>query len=267
MRTYDVCFPPRDGEASAVEAAAMGEFLLAWQTLLYRVTREAADLADLGRTVRQVESLSLCRVSWEGPGAVRFQVGDPATLEVDPLADRADVMMARILAGLITNRRAPGITNPIADAVDGLVRVLPKLGPTVIVGFPDGNAARLVTAELSREPWRQSRTEPAEAATITGRLEMADLHSARFRVRDREGTPYDVSDVAEPVPAARLVGTLVMVRGVLQPGTGTQHHRIEQGHIQPAEPARAGRARLAPDPLDLGDEQWRQFLDDHGKEF
>ena len=68
-------------------------------------------------------------------------------------------------------------------------------------------------------------------------------------------------------PAARLVGTSVTVQGVLQPGTGTQHHRIEQGRIHPTEPARAGRARPAPEPLDLGDEQWRQFLDDHGKEF
>jgi len=175
--------------------------------------------------------------------------------------------MAGIIAGLAANRRTTGITNPIADAVDNLIRALTRLAPEVIIGLPDGSAARLRTSHLSREPWRQSRTEPVRTALVTGRLEMADLHTARFRVRDREGTPYDVTEVPEPDQAARLVGTLVAVRGVLQPGTGTQHHRIEQGRIQPAEPPRAGPARPAPDPLDLTDEQWRQFLADHSSEF
>ena len=256
-----------ESEQVPLDAAALGDFLLAWQTLIYRVTREAADLADLGRMVRPVEALSQVRATWHWPGEMWLHVGDPTTLPIDPLEGKVDRTMAGIIAGLAANRRTTGITNPIADAVDNLIRALTRLAPEVILGLPDGSAARLRTSHLSREPWRQSRTEPVRTALVTGRLEMADLHTARFRVRDREGTPYDVTEVPEPDQAARLVGTLVAVRGVLQPGTGTQHHRIEQGRIQPAESPRAGPARPAPDPLDLTDEQWRQFLADHGSEF
>ncbi|MCA0180189.1 MAG: hypothetical protein LCH77_11485 [Actinobacteria bacterium] len=256
-----------ESEQVPLDAAALGDFLLAWQTLIYRVTREAADLADLGRMVRPIEALSQVRATWHWPGEMWLHVGDPTTLPIDPLEGKVDRTMAGIIAGLAANRRTTGITNPIADAVDNLIRALTRLAPEVIIGLPDGSAARLRTSHLSREPWRQSRTEPVRTALVTGRLEMADLHTARFRVRDREGTPYDVTEVPEPDQAARLVGTLVAVRGVLQPGTGTQHHRIEQGRIQPAEPPRAGPARPAPDPLDLTDEQWRQFLADHSSEF
>lgn len=263
MRTYGLCFG--QPQVRPVAAAALATLLEAVQTLLYRLTREAADRTGLGRTVRPVERTSLARVSWAEPGALALEVGDPDTLDIDPLANQVDRAFAQILAGLATGRRPAQVTNPIANAVDALIRVLPSIGPHVRVTLPDGSSAVLATAAISRAPWGQVREESARTVTVAARLEMADLHSGRFRIRDRTGQPYDVTEVSEPDAAARLVGRSVLVKGLLLPGTGTQHHRFEGASIVAAE--KEGSARASPEPLALADEQWQRFVAEHRNEF
>ncbi len=267
MRTYEVRLAPAATSDDPVDAASLADFLAALQTLFYRVTREAADRADLGRTARSLERTSLMRVSWAHPGALTVLVGDPDTLEIDPLADRVDRWVAQLIAAMATNRRPGAVTNPIADATDSLIKAMKALGSQVTFVLPGGGAAALQTEHVSRDPWGQTRAEPARTAAVTGRLEMVDLHSGRCRVRDRNGDPFDVQDAVNPQDAARLVGRLVTVSGVLLTGTGTQHHRIERGTVRAhAREPTPEPAQSRPLPLNVDDTQWHRFLDEHAED-
>ena len=253
MRSYAVCFGMPDGAAPELPAGVLADFLTALQTLLYRLTREAADQAGLGRAVRPVELSSGAHVSW-------------SEAEIDPLADATDAAFAIVLDAITLNTRPPHLTNPVADAVDGLIRVLLDLGRPVAIVLPDGQVATCDPAEIRRDPWQQTRLEPARIGTVTGRLEMVDLRSRRCRIRDPLGQAYDVHDLGNPSEAARLVGEQVAVSGVVQEGTGTQHHRIEEAHVIPLparQPAAQQILRPAADQLDLTDVEWRTFLAAH----
>lgn len=266
MRSYAVCFGMPDGAAPELPAGVLADFLTALQTLLYRLTREAADQAGLGRAVRPVELSSGAHVSWSEEGTLLVKVGDPDALEIDPLADATDAAFAIVLDAITLNTRPPHLTNPVADAVDGLIRVLLDLGRPVAIVLPDGQVATCDPAEIRRDPWQQTRLEPARIGTVTGRLEMVDLRSRRCRIRDPLGQAYDVHDLGNPSEAARLVGEQVAVSGVVQEGTGTQHHRIEEAHVMPLparQPAAQQILRPAADQLDLTDDEWRTFLAAH----
>ena len=54
MRTYEVRLAPAATSDDPGDASSLADFLAALQTLFYRVTREAADRADLGRTARSL---------------------------------------------------------------------------------------------------------------------------------------------------------------------------------------------------------------------
>ncbi|MEI2778151.1 MAG: hypothetical protein V9G19_19730 [Tetrasphaera sp.] len=222
--------------ATEIGVARFVDLLLAVQTLLYRITREVADRAGLGRTIRALERTSAARVAWSGdPGMVLLRIGDPSTLDIDPFAESVDAAIGQILTGMAAGRRPEVATNPIAAAVDDVIRALQWVADEVRVEVPNQTEVLLRPAELTREPWQPARTEPASRVELAGRLEMVDLHSGRFRVRDALGEAYDLPEVIDATPTARLVGRPVIVRGILLPGAGTQHNRVENASVEPAE--------------------------------
>lgn len=150
MRTYEVRLAPAATSDDPVDASSLADFLAALQTLFYRVTREAADRADLGRTARSLERTSLMRVSWAHPGALTVLVGDPDTLEIDPLADRVDRWVAQLIAAMATNRRPGAVTNPIADATDSLIKAMKA--PRVASDLRAARRRRSGARDRAREP-------------------------------------------------------------------------------------------------------------------
>ena len=62
---------------------------------------------------------------------------------------------------------------------------------------------------LSRPPWQQHDEAGVDEVAIYGILEMVDLHSSRFRVRDVAGNAVDLLGVANAAEVAHLVGCLL----------------------------------------------------------
>ncbi|NNG38062.1 hypothetical protein HJ588_02070 [Flexivirga sp. ID2601S] len=262
-----------DGELLAADALGIiGSF----KDLAYRLTRSAAKRDGLGRTDAVLERLATVRVGLrKGSTQVVFVVGDQNAI-LDPLEPQVDAMFWSIIEGVGTNERPPEVSDSVADAVDRLVVALGKAAPKAEVAVPGYPRRMLDTHLLDRRPWQRQNGEEAGEMSVHGVLEMVDLHSRRFRLRDAAGNGIDLVEVEEPDEAARLVGTRVVATGVLAVGQGTQHHRMEGAHISP-EPSvadslgiqrsadleslrRGAEAAPAPQPLDLSDDEIEDFL-------
>lgn len=267
--------PSAAGELLAADAVGL---IQAFKDVTYRLTRSVADRPGLGRTAASLESLATVRVALR-PGSTRlvFVVGDSSAL-LDPLADGVDAIFWSIVEALETNRRPADVSDSIAESVDGLVVALKKAAPRAEITVP-GHAPRLVeTDAIRRGPWKRGDQESAGPATLYGILEMVDLHTRRFRLRDTAGNTVDLHDVMEAETAAALVGHHVRVSGLLGVGSGTQHHRVDTPQIERAEPVatRLGiesppsleslvahahaHALPEPIPLEISDEEMNEFL-------
>ncbi len=225
-----------DGELLAADAIRL---VTSFKELAYRLTRLIAERSGLGRTDAVIERLATVRVALR-PGSTRivFIVGDQAAL-VDPLAEQVDAAFWSIVGGLEANARPRGISDSVADAVDNLVVALAKAAPQMQVTTAGRSSPMLQTQSIARGPWQRSMHENAGKSVLHGLLEMVDLRSARFRLRDAADTAVDLIDVVDAENAAHWVGERVTATGVLAVGRGTQHHRMETPTIARAESAGA----------------------------
>lgn len=197
---------------------------------------------------------------------------------VDPVAEGVDEAFGSIVDGLEKNLRPRDISDTVADSVDDLVVALPKAAPEAQFTVPGHPPLRFRTATLSRNPWRRATHEDAGETVVHGLLEMVDLRSSRFRLRDVAGNAIDPHDVADAERAAHLVGERVAVTGVLAVGRGTQHHRMDGATVEAAKPIEERlaisptrplevllsetRSHAAPPPMDISDEEFAEFLAD-----
>lgn len=262
-----------DGQLLAADAVAL---IAAFKDVTYRLTRAVAERPGLGRTDASLEKLATVRVALRsGSTRVVFTVGDDAAL-VDPLADAFDDAFYSIVTGMETNEVPPHVTDSVSDAVDGLIGAMSKAAPQVMVTVPRHQASLLTMADVSRAPWQRSSGQPARQTVVHGVLEMVDLRSSRFRLRDSAGNGIDLIDVVEPRAAAALVGRNVQAHGPLTVGDGGQRHRMVGPHILEEEGIEkrlglAGHPTIhdlmvqaasapPPPPLELSDEEVGDFL-------
>lgn len=264
-----------DGALPAADALGL---IASFKDVAYRLTRAVADRPGLGRTDATLEKLATVQVALR-PGSTRvvFVVGDEAAL-VDPVAEGVDEAFWSIVHGLEKNLRPQDISDTVADSVDDLVVALRKAAPQAEFTVPGHPPLRVRTATLSRDPWRRAAHEDVGETVLHGLLEMVDLHSSRFRLRDVAGNAIDLHDVADAERAARLVGEQVTVTGVLAVGRGTQHHRMDGATVEAAKPIEErlaidptrrlevllteARSHAAPPPMDISDEELAEFLAD-----
>lgn len=262
-----------DGELLAADAVGI---ISSFKDIAYRLTRSVAERPGLGRTDAVLERLATVRVGLrEGSTRVVFVVGDEGAI-LDPVSDQVDATFWSIVEGIRTNERPVGVTDTVADSVDKFIIALAKAAPDAAITIPGHDTQMLRTNMMSREPWQRHGGEEAGEVSVHGILEMVDLHTARFRLRDPASNAIDLHEVKAPDEAAHLVGTSVVATGVLAVGQGTQHHRMERAQIAPEESLQ-GRLGIPPStsleglrqqaarapkpqPLDLSDAELDDFL-------
>ncbi|MDN5724968.1 MAG: hypothetical protein L0G99_03405 [Propionibacteriales bacterium] len=263
-----------DGELMAADAINL---ISSFRELAYRLTRSVVERPSLGRAPGTVERLAAVRVALR-PGSTRvvFVVGDEAALLDPPVTDAVDETFWSIVEGVAENKRPDGVSDGVSDSVDDLVSALGKAAPQVEFRIAGRPSRFIRTATMSREPWRRRGREVTDEASLHGVLEMVDLHSSRFRLRDLAGNSVDLVDVVDALSVAHLVGEQVIAVGPLAVGQGTQHHRMEGPKIAVPEDL-AARLGQAPFPnlgemvqaaqqlpavaaVDLTDEELDEFL-------
>jgi hypothetical protein len=257
-----------DGSLLAADAEALSR---AFQTLMTRLTRSAADRPGRGRPQSVIEALSRVRLSLRpGSTVVAFSVGDPDALDVDPLAPKVDEDFRLIVEGMRDSRRPEGTSDSIADAVDDLVGGLKHAARLVDVSIGSAPVIHLVTSALDREIWRV-HGEPADSVTYVGRLEAVDLASRRFRLQDDAGNRIALKDVHDVDAAGRLVGTRVTATGVRVLGTdGRLTHLLDvvvdplvlpsAWRAVPVAELLTGEPSPSFEPLDVSDDELDAFF-------
>ncbi len=262
--------PP--GELRADHAARIGETL---QSLVLRLTREAAGAAGLGRPVRVLEQIGEVRLAGVAEGSTRliYRVGDSTSLDVDPLSDAVDAMFVEIVDGMAHNRRPTIATDTIAQAVDDFAGALQKSARHVSASLSGAVIADIPTQLIDRHVWQSSAVESTQA-TLVGTLEALDLHNDHFRLRDDVGNPIELIDVVDSRHAAGLAGRRVAASGEFVPAIGSGRSRVERANVAPYEPDERydprtdgpdgfpapGRLARLPEDLALTDAELDDFL-------
>lgn len=231
------------GEMRADHAAAVATAL---DTLLLRLTREAASAPGLGRPGMTIERLGEVRLTGITTGSTRlvFRIGDADAL-VDPLADRTDAMFRGIIRGVSVNESPAFATPTIRDATLRLVGALQKAAPIVEITTTVDPVVRVVTAGIVRDVWKP-RDGEAEPATLAGRLEALDFRNGRFRLVDDVGNRIELHDVDDPGTAAELANQRVLAEGLLSPATNTSRAKLTGVRLRPFELPELISASLRP---------------------
>jgi len=268
--------PDPDGQISLSELAALAARL---QELATRVGRWVADIDGPGRSPMAIDEIAQLRLSGIAVGSTRLLVtrGLPGTLDVEESVEHdLSRRFWDVLAGISTDSPpddAPaGVRESAAGVLDALGRTS---GAVQFTRLRDHATAEFRPTERNRTVWVPAPDEaPVEDRAVTGRLEMVDLHSGTFRVRDDVGNAITLYRVREPETAVRLVGARTTATGTrdrARRGTALDDVTVSPAEALPTNWTgtvvdQSWRDRLVesgPDPkggIDVGDDEWDAFV-------
>lgn len=265
-----------DGQISLTELAALATRL---QELATRVGRWVADIDGPGRSPAGIDEIAQFRLSGIAVGSTRLVVtrGLPGTLDVEESVEHdLSLRFWDVIAGISTDTPPDDAPVGVRESAAGLLDALGRTsGGVRITRLRDHARAEFRPTERNRAVWVPTPDgASAEDKVVTGKLEMVDLHSGTFRVRDDVGNAITLYRVREPETAIRLVGTRTTATGTRD--RARRGAALDDVTLSPAESLPASwtggmhdeswRARLAdagPDPaggIDLDDDEWEAFV-------
>ena len=262
------------GQIGALELSRISRAL---HDLSIRVGREQVSATGPGRSTRTVEDLSQVRVVSLDVGSTVIDVatGPPDMLPLDFQDTRwRDDQLNLLLVGMATDQRPEGVAHLVADSVGELVEGLRAAAPVVEMTLPGDAPRRFATGSLHRDIWSSaSRSVGGDVVGLVGLLEKVDIHSHGLRLRDDVGNTIELSEVADDVAAAQLVGASVTATGH---AVRNRDGRVVGVHAPllvaydtelpvglPLDTERASYDRPGPDPdggVELTDEEFDEFL-------
>jgi hypothetical protein len=224
-----------DGE---ITFAALGVFVDAFQELSTRVGRHLAGQAGPGRTAAAAERATRLRLRALGPGSTRLvvAVGEDQSLSPgDDLEDQAVTLLWDLFEAL-GGGQPPAWVNPLVAR--SAIRVVDALEAAsasceISSGSRPRRMVRVAPAAVDRRVWNISPpTAVAVPETyVSGILDLVDLRSRRFRIRDDVGNDIAVEDVGNAGEASRLVGSRVTAVGEGVLGRRGQVVKLMAAHV------------------------------------
>ncbi|MDR0945238.1 MAG: hypothetical protein LBM66_03635 [Bifidobacteriaceae bacterium] len=211
-----------DAEIDASNLAAICGSL---QELATRVGRWVASGKTLGRLTGPVEGLTRVRVLGLSPGSTRLllstEPAQPALEGTDELAEQTDERFWQIVLGAGLGELPDDAPVPVRETTAKMLSAYAATAPEVEVAPKSpalrGGSVRFEPKKALTSAWFATAgpvPEPADGVA-SGLLEMVDLASGRFRLRDAIGNRIDLKSVADAINAAKLVGTEVTARGAV----------------------------------------------------
>lgn len=266
--------PTPDGEIALADLLAITGPL---QELATRIGRFAVDQGGPGRSYAAVENVTRLRLSGLTSGSTRLQIayGQTDVLPIDDgLEQRTSDLFWEVVSGLALGEK-PGWTTSLID--ESAVKLLDGLSRAGEVALARGGERPLTfqPASVDRTVWTRSSDRLTDTeVTMVGLLEMVDLASSRFRLRDDVGNKIPLHHVVDPHAAGQLVDQRVSATGREIRGPQGDFRGVDSPSLAPFSlPAdwlpRAPldwatiSARPGPDPeggADLTDEEFVQLL-------
>ncbi len=217
--------PP--GEISLAELSTLAGAL---QQLALRVGRFVADREGPGRTSDAVERATRMRLTGITKGSTTLAVahGEHDVLAVEaPLEVEAASRFWEVIEGIPTGQRPAWVTPLIAQAATALISATDQVASSVRIQRRDQPLVTWASSAVDRAAWvAAGPVPPPEETVVSGRLEMVDLKSGRFRLRDDVGNAIELDHVAETPDPSRLVGDRVVATG---PATRDASGRLHLG--------------------------------------
>jgi hypothetical protein len=265
--------PTPDGEIALADLVAITAPL---QELAVRVGRFAADEERPGRSHAAVENVTRLRLTGVAQGSTRLTIayGQPDVLPIDDgLEQRTADLFWEVVSALGSSRK-PDWTTPLID--ESAVKLLDGLSRAEEVALTRGASQRLAfrPATVDRAPWTRSLDRVVDTEiTMVGLLEMVDLASGRFRLRDDVGNRIPLQRVVDPHAAAKMVDHKVTATGHAIRGARGEFRGLDSAALEPfvlpqewtAEARTDWHAVLSrpgpdPDGGDLTDEEFAAFM-------
>lgn len=205
LRLHETSSPP--GEIALTDLAALSGRL---QDLTTRVGRWVAEIDRPGRSTLGVEETTALRLSRlaEGSTVLEISRGPDGRLDIDtPLEESVASRLWETMAAI--GQDAPPAAAPVGirESAVALLDALAHVAGLVEFSRPDGGRIAFRPADRDRSVWAVEPGVPGEQqVTVTGIVEMVDLRSHRFRLRDDVGNRIALHDIQDDGTAGRLVG-------------------------------------------------------------
>jgi hypothetical protein len=210
-----------DGTIAASDMARICESL---QELATRVGRWVCDARDLRRLPKGSKEITRVRFTGLAAGSTCLvfstEAAQPELEGTFPPTEEVDNRYWDIVYGCGLARFPPDAPGPVRDSALKVIRSMSAAAKRVAVkGVSEGlvgQEAHFQPAVIESLPWFHERsvTPSPQLLVVQGTLEMVDLRSARFRLRDSLGNGIDLLKVPNAGnAAARLVGRVVVAQG------------------------------------------------------
>lgn len=258
-----------------IDLAVLGPLSSALADFSTRIARWRADRAGPGRTPSTLRGLSQLRLRGveHGSTVLAVQRASDEYLDFDDeLSVDVQEQFWRLLGVIGRGAVDPDLPDLLRETVASLIDALSAAGTDVTVRSRS-HAERMVTIhprELDRERWLEPRQHLKDDSAVFGLLEMVDIKSRRFRIRDDVGNSIALEQVVDVDAAATLVASRVRAEGSLWSRRGVP--LLRGVTIVAAEPVVLGggvtgdwdreMAKVGPEPVDweLSDEEFESFL-------
>lgn len=235
LRLSGTHVPP--GEIALNDLAAFAGTL---QVLATRIGRQLAGQTGPGRTDGGAETAARLTLTGLCRGSTRLQVTAGATdtrALADPFEGQVLDRLWEVFGGLATEARPDWVAAPIAqaalafaEAVAGAARECEFTGRR---GQRERARVVLTPQKVNRDVWTRLPAEPERVpqVAVTGDLDLVDLRTRTFRVRDAVGNDVVLEDVENAADAAALVGQRVRAVGTGVRGARGQITRLLEPHV------------------------------------
>lgn len=238
LRLSSTDVPP--GEIALSDLASIAGAL---QRLTTRIGRQLVGQIGPGRSAGGAERATRLTLAGVTQGSTRLQVtaGAPDTLDVDhPFEEQVMDRLWEVFGALESDVPPHWATAPIALAAIELVGSVGAAARECEFTGRRGQRVRGRVAvrprKVNRDAWTTLIAKPdlVPQTGVTGDLDLVDLRTRKFRVRDAVGNDVVLEDVGNAAEAAALVGQRVRAVGTGVRGGRGQITKLVEPHVSDA---------------------------------
>lgn len=261
-----------------IELSDLAPICARLQELTTRVGRWVAEIDRPGRSPAAIERATKLWLSGVGQGSTVLEIsrGPQGMLDFDmPFEKAVDERLWDTIEAIARDSPPDDTPQAVRDSALGLLDALAKAARRVEISRPGGRPVSFRPTERNREVWASTAAAGNETVTVSGVVEMVDLRSHRFRLRDDVGNAIALNDVADVTAARGLVGERADAVGQPVRDNRGRLMALSSSTVVPAQIPSAWTERvrddawreaahaMAPDPdggADFDDAEWAAFL-------
>lgn len=222
----------QDGE---ITFSGLAELARALQHLTLRIGRHLTGQEGRGRSPAVVQRATELRLRGTAPGSTVLQVaiGDADALAAthasgldEGLEKRSLDALLEIFDGVATDRAPAWVTPLLGEATVSVIKAFDTVSTRCEVSAPTRRRDPITFSprSASRDVWAVTKPDAGRRSdvAVSGRLDLVDLQTGRFRIRDAVDNAVHLERVTDADEVARLVGELVTATGEAVLGTRGQ---------------------------------------------